>query len=242
MSNKDIDPGNDWFNEVRKLLDETDYAVFCVTPSSRTQWMCFEAGYLTHRSTTFTALLFGLDSGMLRESFPPLADSRSQAVHFVSSDSNQPDLEMIRNLVFRINECAAKKHKDDSNLYFDNTVLGQAVNDQYPAYGAKIRNLMVPYTIADLNQDVQDLRSNLDGLREDDFHGVRKAVEGLDEAVSTCFRRERPGTLREARAGLDQVESSLTNVRKMLGYVAEKTGSQNPRLGQIIKKLDKFAF
>lgn len=50
ISSQDIETGVPWFNEIKRVLDETSFGIVCLTKSNtRSPWLLYEIGALAHR-------------------------------------------------------------------------------------------------------------------------------------------------------------------------------------------------
>ncbi|NLS97578.1 MAG: TIR domain-containing protein [Planctomycetaceae bacterium] len=70
MSDKDIDKGTDWWNELKGLLTRAKMCIICVTPQNvRSPWLYFETGTIAGKGENVRVCpyLVGLDPSMLAD-------------------------------------------------------------------------------------------------------------------------------------------------------------------------------
>lgn len=67
ISGRDINPGQRWALVLGRELEESDFAVICLTPDNRTSpWILFEAGAVARSlEARVVPLLFGVDASQL---------------------------------------------------------------------------------------------------------------------------------------------------------------------------------
>src|SRR5262245_29453457 len=63
LSSSDVALGTQWFHELARVLDESDFGILCLTPeSARAPWLLYEAGAIAKRlaNSRVAPLLIGL--------------------------------------------------------------------------------------------------------------------------------------------------------------------------------------
>ncbi|MBD0333577.1 MAG: TIR domain-containing protein [Chitinophagaceae bacterium] len=110
MSDRDISPGTNWFEELSKKLESSAYGIICLTPENTSSpWLLFEAGALSKavKSSRVVPFCFGLDPVQVQQ---PLAQFQSV----------KADKEGVLKMVRSINELLTNKLKDEAlNISFD---------------------------------------------------------------------------------------------------------------------------
>lgn len=102
MSQKDIEKGRRWSNEIAKQLDASQFGIICVTPDNQdSRWLQFEAGALSKsvKEAYVCPLLQGLNK---RDLSPPLsqfqavsASDRDDVFQMMSAINSSADSSLI---------------------------------------------------------------------------------------------------------------------------------------------------
>lgn len=222
ISSRDIEPGERWALVLGQALEESDFAVICLTPDNRlSPWILFEAGAVARsREASVVPLLFGIKPSDLDG---PLAQFQSV----------QADRAGIQKLVARLFD-ASKSGLDSSQREQVFAGMWPLLEPLLGELAEQVRSATVVESPADLLADLamsaqqgahaatpsMDKLERLDGERR----RLRGQLEYLEAEEARLTQQEAPISLLER--AIEPTEQRLAAVETTVGEVLDRVSSK----------------